>query len=167
MPILPSIATLEDDLGGTLRNYSPVEDPTTDLDAKVDNNARCMAAMSSHTALRAWVNFVSAATTPGLLLNAHDSMWGNSLLVAPALSRLATGTYLITFPAVVYDELKAPYGPNAHTLSLRAAWAASRSNADARNVVAFVNAANQVTVYLRDVTGALVDGGDSLDVFIL
>ena len=157
MPITPDIATLANDLGGTLVNYAPIEDPTTDLDAGFDNNSRCMVAMMSHTAPRSWAKFTTAATTGALVLNAHDAMWGSSLGVAPALARSSTGVFTLTYPTTVNDELQPPYGPNAHTVNFRWGTASDRSATAGYDIKAVPTAANVLTVYVRDSTNTLVD----------
>ncbi len=116
MPILPDVATLDNDLGGTLVNYAPVEDATTDLDAGFDNNSRCMAAMASHNAMRCWSRVTTGASTGAMVLVAHDAMWGNAIGVAPVVAFVSLGKFTVTWPTSVNDEL---VPPNAHTLNLR------------------------------------------------
>lgn len=159
MPILPDVATLANDLGGTLVNYAPVEDATTDLDAAFDNNARCMAAMSSHTAPRCWARVTTGATTGAMVLVKHDAMWGNALAFAPTVARASLGTFTVTYPASVNDELAV-----AHTTNLRWAMANHRSAAAALFVQAVPTSANVITFTVRDSTFALVDTVVDVDV---
>lgn len=159
MPITPDVATLINDLGGVLSNYSNVEDATTDLDASFDNNSRCMAAMMSHTAPRSWARVTTAATTAAMVLVKHDAMWGNSLGVAPTIARVSLGTFTITYPASVNDELSV-----AHTVNLRWASANHRSATAALFVQAVPTSANVITFTVRDSTFALVDTAVDVDV---
>ena len=162
LPDIDSLATL----GGTLQNYAPVEDPTTDLDAAADNKSRCNIAMATHTLIRSWVRFKTAATTGAMVLVTHDSVWGSLPAVAPTLARATTGTFTLTLPASVNDEITPP---NAHVVNIRASWGASRSTTAAHDVQCVPTSANVVTVYIRDsISGTLIDAaGTDIDVFVL
>lgn len=155
LPDTDSLSTL----GGALSNAWPVVDPTTDLDADADNKNRCDVAMMTHTALRAWCAFTTAATTGALARVGHDAMWGNASAIAPALARTGAGTFTLTYPATVYDELGV-----GHALNFRAGFGQSRAVAD-DGVKVVATAPNVLTVYLR-VAGVLADGvGTTIDVF--
>lgn len=161
MPNLPDIPTLADDLGGVMANYTDVEDATTDLDAAFDNSSRCNVAMMAHCALRSWARITLAATTGALVLAAHDAMWGNTLLVAPVLARSSQGIFTLTYPETVTDELGV-----AHTLNFRDGWATHRLITGALFINVVPTSANVLTIYVRDVTGALVDSvGTDVSVF--
>jgi len=161
---LPDIDALTS-LGGTLVNYAPVEDATTDLDAGADNKARNNVAMMTHTVIRAWARFTTAASTGALVLVAHDALWGNLPGVAPTLARSSAGTFTLTYPTSVNDEITPP---NAHTLAFRGGTANVRSAAAAYIASLIPTSANVATVYLRDTTNTLVDAvGTDVDVFLL
>jgi hypothetical protein len=145
-------------------NYEQVLDPSTDLDAGFDNNSRCMVAMISHTAPRSWARVTTGATTAATALVAHDAMWGNSLGVAPVQARASLGTFTLTYPTSVNDELAAPYGPNAHTVNFRWATANHQSLTAFFLVQAKRTAANVITFTVRDSTFALVDTAVDVDV---
>lgn len=163
MPNLPDTATLANDLGGAMVNYEPVVDPTTDLDAGFDNNSRCNVAMMTHTAIRSWATFTTAATTGALVLNAHDALWGNSLGVAPSLARTVAGTFTMTYPASVNDELGV-----AHTVNFRMGLGQARSATAGYDIQVIPTSANVLTIYVRDNTNTLVDAvGLVLDVITL
>lgn len=112
--MLPDIDTIGT-LGGALQNFEPVMDPLTDLDAGADNISRGNVAMMTHTAIRAIRSFVGGnpPTDPSVAI-VHDAVWGTG--VKPAVTYSTTGTYNVTFPATVQDELGV-----SHTVSLRAA----------------------------------------------
>lgn len=160
---LPDVDTLAGSLGGTMQNYSPVEDPNTDLDAAYDNRARCDVAMMTHTATRAWARITLAATTGAMVLVAHDAQWGNSAPVAPALARTGTGVFTLTWPSAVNDELAA-----SHTVNLRGVHRPNVRGATLYHVLAEVTAANVVTVRAFNSAGAASDAaGVDIDVFVL
>jgi len=155
LPAIDDISTL----GGIKVNFQPVEDATTDLDAAQDNKARADVAMMTHTASRSWAKFVAAATTGAMVLSAHDAVWGNAPGLAPTLARTGTGVFTITWPASVNDELGV-----THATSLRAASAVARGSV-AYHAQTSITAANVVTVYVFDMSGAANDAvGVTLDV---
>lgn len=117
MPNLPDVATLANDLGGTLTNYEPVVDPNTDLDAGFDNNSRCNVAMMTHTACRAfamirWPNF--ATSSP--VIAAGDTQWAVNTPGSPTLTRNGVGDWTLAYLSTVTDELA-----GTHTTNFRAA----------------------------------------------
>lgn len=157
MPNLPDIATLANDLGGTLVNYAPVEDASTDLDASFDNGSRNNVAMMTHTAPRSWARVTTGANTGAMVLVSNDAMWGNS--VPPTKAFVSLGTFTLTYPTSVNDELGV-----AHTLNLRWATINHRSAAAFFLVQAAVTAANVITFTVRDSTLALVNTAVDVDV---
>jgi hypothetical protein len=121
---LPDIDSIET-YGGVLVNYAPVEDPTTDLDAAMDNKNRASTAAMTHTLTRAICRFVGNAGSPtdpssGLV---HDAVWGSSFAIKPVVAKADTGIYDVTFPVSVQDELGA-----AHLLNLRGGYAQVESS---------------------------------------
>lgn len=156
--MLPDIDTLAT-LGGELTNYAPIEDPTTDLDATADNTARGNVAMLTHTSRRAWCRFTAAASTGAMVRVAHDAMWGTS--VPPTLARTGSGTFTVTWPTTVDDELG-----NSHSLNIRAASANSRGGSTLYFVSAVPTSANVITVYVHNAAGSLNDAvGVDFDVY--
>ncbi len=152
-----------DTLGGVKTNAHPVEDPTTDLDADQDNIQRCDVAMMTHTAIRAWARFTSAATTGAMILVAHDAQWGNAALVAPALARTSDGLFTLTYPASVDDELA-----EAHTTNFRGAWGVSRGGATLYFIHVHPTSANVLTVRIFNAAGALNNAvGVDFDVYAI
>ena len=149
---LPDIDALAN-FGGILKNYAPVADPTTDLDASFSNKVRTSMAAASQTLTRSLVVFTTATTSAGLVLVGYRSVWGNAPSVAPSLVRLSTGQYTITHPGSVQDELGA-----AHTVSIFAA-AASFEGATAYNCDAYPSPrfGNVVTVNLFTSSGTPTD----------
>lgn len=165
---LPNISSL-DDFGGPKANYAPITDPTTDEDAADRNRAFCDVAMMGHTAPRAFVRFVAVdGATPTEPANAHDAMWGSSVSVKPAVSRLGEGVWQITWPTTVNDELtpedEALGGGETHTVNIRAAIAqATPVGGVLKHASAVVASANTVVVYgylangtADDIAGSIV-----------
>jgi hypothetical protein len=160
LPDKDSFATL----GGVLENVGGVANARTDVDAVWFNKVRYDVAAMTRTAERAYARFTTAASTGALVLVAHESNWGNAVGVTPTLSRAAQGTFDITWPASVYDEMEPPV---AHSLNLQ--W--SRVNHRASSTFYVVNTApisvNAARVYVRDSTFGLVDAvGLSVDVWV-
>ena len=102
LPGIDSLATF----GGALVNYAPVEDPTTDRDATMANQAYADTAAMTQTAIRAWVRFVTSATAPTLATTfPNDATWPNVFANLPVSTRSAVGVFLLTWPATVIDAL--------------------------------------------------------------
>ncbi len=161
MPIVPDILTLINDLGGTMVDYEPVIDPTTDMPAAFGNALNCSVAMMSHTAPRALARVTTGANTGAMVLVSADAMWGNTVPPTPAFVSL--GTFTLTYPATVNDEI---VPPNAHTLNFRYAFANHRSAAAFFVVQAKVTSANVITFTVRDSTLALVNTAVDVDLVI-
>jgi hypothetical protein len=156
----PDIDTLAT-LGGALQNYSPVEDPTTDLDAATYNITRLDVASMTQTSNRAWVNFTANTTTGTMTLVAHAAHWGSSIAVAPTLARVTTGTFTVTWPATVTDDLG-----NVHTLNMRFAKGNARGGGTYYDVQAQPSGLNSVTVYVYNSANALTDAaGVAIDIW--
>lgn len=151
LPDTDSLSTL----GGTLTNFSPVEDPTTDLDAGADNKSRSNVAMVTHTIERACRRFAGHATTPADPASGfvHDALWGSSGAVKPPVTKGGTGIYVVTWTATQNDELGV-----AHTLNFRTAQAWVEVSGTTRYFAhARVTAANVVEVRV------FIDGGAGAD----
>jgi len=148
-PDIDAIATY----GGALNNYSPIVDPTTDRDAAMVNKALCSTAAMTQTAVRAWVRFLTHATTPTLASsNICDGLWPNILGNRPAPTRSGTGTFLLTWPSSLNDELGV-----SHTLNFRAAAAFVENTTLNGFVLAKPTAANVITVYTFNTSFAAND----------
>jgi hypothetical protein len=157
MPPLPEIDSIQT-LGGVLRNSYPVADPTTDLDADRDNVNRCDTAMMTRMGERCWCAITLAATTGALVVVAKEAQWGLNTPAAPTPVRTATGSFTITWPTSVLDELG-----NAHALALR--WATGHARGSARYSVQASTVGNVITFYVFDSSGALSDAaGVTIDV---
>ena len=129
--------------GGALVNYAPVEDPTTDRDALAANQAYASCAAMTQTAVRAWVRFVTSATTPTLAVSfPNDAVWPNVFANLPVLTRSAVGVFLLTWPTTVIDALGV-----TQTLNFRGCY---DPNIEGATLAGFANAtvtaANVVTV---------------------
>lgn len=106
-------------LGGEIVDYSAVVDPTTDLGAAQDDDARADVAAMTRTAIRAYVTF-TATTSP--TPTEHDAVWGNADLVAPTIIRSSAGVFIVTWPASVVDARGI-----THSVNLRVGWANGRA----------------------------------------
>ena len=149
-----------DTYGGEKSDYAPIEDPTTDTAASEFNSLKCSVAMGSRTAVRAWVKFTTHATTPVLV--SHDAVWGNSVSVAPTVTRTGAGIFVVTWPAYVDDELG-----TAHSLNLQLGWS-NVSSTTCYFTQASVNTANTVAVYTFNTSFAANDiAGNNITVFVL
>jgi hypothetical protein len=149
---LPSQDTIQT-YGGSLSNYGPVIDPTTDRDAAAANQAYATTAMASRMVPRVEVAIVGNATMPTLA--SWEAVWKQATLTPPTLSRVGTGHYRATLPASVQDELGV-----AHTVNLTRAWSNVEAPGYTSNAV--VSSPNVVDVYvysgasLSDAVGATV-----------
>jgi hypothetical protein len=164
--VLPSVASL-DNYGGPLKDAAPVSDSSTDRPAAGTNPAYGDVAGMTHTATRAWARFVPAGTgVPTLAAsNAHDEVWNNGRNLGPAPTRSTTGTFLVTFPATVFDEIPAT-SPGASLsgipVNLRAGWCnvepGASTDYDARCIVQSANVL-KVLIFQKG-TSTLVDPSD-------
>ena len=165
--MLPGVASLST-YGGAKNDLSAPVDSTTDRSANGVNPAYADIAAMSHCAVRAFVRFqpngTSAPTLPAT--NPYDSVWNaNASNAAPVVARSTTGTYTITQPSTVFDEIPAGQpgaSPSGIALNLRTAWTnielGSTTNYEAR---AAVTSPNVVTVKIFTVgTSTLVDPND-------
>jgi hypothetical protein len=158
-------------LGGSLQNYSPVIDPTTDRDAAGANVAYADTAAMTATAVRAWVQIkLNGTSTPTVV--SHNSVWGNSLSVIPTLVRTGVGVVTITWPATVADAIPnglPGYNAAGHTLNLRACLAPSVHVSGAltpTQAFAEPTSANVVTIHTF-VSGLAADSSQYVDVFAI
>jgi hypothetical protein len=120
--MLPSVAALAT-YGGPLKNYSATVDSSTDRPDAGANPAYADVAAMTHCAPRAIVRFRPVGSGTPILVS-WDAVWNNGNNAAPVVSRAGAGSYLITFPATVLDEI--PSGspgstPGGIALNLRMA----------------------------------------------
>ena len=138
------------DHGGKLRNYHPVEDPTTDLDAAHDNRSRYTSAQASCVMPRA---IVSVATDTLTILSRQEAWEAASNPVGPVITSPVAGVFRVTYPVSINVEIEAAPIP----LSLMCAHANSRSG---NAVYTSLFTANVVDVHVA------LGGGDIVDVWI-
>lgn len=101
-------STTYDQLGGTLTDYRPVENPDTDLSADASNLLRSNTAAMSRTAIRGWFTFTVTllpAPSPVIASSDFDAVYGNSLSVKPFIEIEDVGIYTVTFPSSIIDDL--------------------------------------------------------------
>lgn len=148
LPDADSISTY----GGPYANYGigPV-DPTTDLDANLFNKVIANVAMASRMADRCEVaiktNSWNGATGT---VSAWEAVWKGVSTTPPTVVHTATGTWTVTWPATVQDELLA-----THTVNLTSAFGAAQGTT-ALHVQAQASA-NVITFYVFSATGTLTD----------
>jgi hypothetical protein len=137
--------------GGPYANYGTgVVDPTTDMDAGAGNKLMAAVSGMSLTRLATWVKFTpNGSSAP--VLNLHSELWKNVGLAIPVVARSTTGTYTITYPTQVSDEItigNAGY-TGLVTLNLQAGFGQSRAGSASVWIVSVVpTSANVLTAYL-------------------
>lgn len=135
--------------GGPYANYGvgPV-DPTTDLDANLFNKMAATIAMASRMVDRCEVAFTWNGAS--LSLSSWEAVWKGKTVTAPVLARSAAGTYTVTFPTSVQDELLV-----FHTLNFTSAfgWAQGSTAYD----VQAQGSGNVLTLYVFNTSGTLTD----------
>jgi len=134
--------------GAPKRNYeiAPV-DPETDLDAIEYNRLACDVAMSSRMVDRVEVTFTAGATPT---VTSFEAVWKKTTTTVPSIVKTGTGTFTLTVPLSVQDELQ-----GSHTVNLKSALG-SATGPQARHVQAAATG-NVITVYVFDMAGASVD----------
>ncbi len=142
--MLPETQTF-DQLGGTLRNYAPVEDPSTDLDAAFDNATRANVAAMTAVVPRARVIIQTSEFTP--LVLGHTAVWGSAPAVAPTVAPVSSTRCTVTFPETITDDLG-----EVHTINLVASIAGIRA---LTSVASYVSGAR--TVEILAAAGNVVD----------
>lgn len=155
--VFPEVDDL-DTYGGPKSDEGPIESPTTQLSGPEYTRLAASVAGMTHTGIRAWVRFVTAATTGAMVLTSHDAGWGNTAPVTPLLARTGTGVFTITWPTSVNDELSLPHTVNIRTV-LHPVVEGSTFGQTAKLAI---TAPNVVTVYTfssgaaNDIVGATV-----------
>jgi hypothetical protein len=140
--------------GGRMQNYSDPVDPTTDEDAEWRNKYAANVAAMTHTIPRAVRSFLGSTAGATAIADPstgfiHDAVWGDSSIVKPSATYIATGMYDVIWPATVTDELDV-----THTLTIRRAHASAETDGVWRDAKAKVTAANKVRVFTYQATGA-------------
>jgi hypothetical protein len=145
LPDRPTLATY----GGRKQNYlSGVTDTTTDRDADQVNECYADVAGMARVTDFAYAQFTTHATTPVLVR--HRATWGSGPSVAPAVSRVSTGRFRLTWDATVDDELAVTH-----------AVAFTGGRAEVNSAAALIPAVVP-DVYLYDAAGALTDSAGAL-----
>jgi hypothetical protein len=105
--MLPNVASSAS-YGGAKNDYSAVSDSTTDRAAAAVNPAYGDIAAMTHTAFRAWIRLTLYSSGAAPTIVAHDEVWNNSGgNAAPSVARLSAGSFQVTYPATVVDEIPA------------------------------------------------------------
>lgn len=111
---LPNKSTASSYLGGVLAKVNnqnlPPDNQNTDYDNTTIRYAFADVAALTQTAPQAVCVITLATSTGGLVLVSNKTLWGNITTTAPALSRVATGLFTITYPATVSNEVDASIG---------------------------------------------------------
>lgn len=100
MSVLPDASTYES-LGGAIVDYDAIVDPTTDLPASADCEARANVAAMTRTVGRVWFNWSNDGTDGSIV--SFDSVIGNSAVNYPTIAKITTGQWHFTFPANAVD----------------------------------------------------------------
>ena len=99
--------------GGALVNAYPVANPNTDQDAAAGNQEASDTAGMTRTTTRAWLRFVTAASTGAMSLTSWDAVYGEVISnAAPTLARTSPGVFTVTLPATVTDALAVTHSIN-------------------------------------------------------
>lgn len=150
-------------LGGELRDYSPVTDPSTDLSAEASNELRADNAAMTRTAVKAIVKFTTDGTTVTVDNLDHDAVYGNASLYKPTGVRNSAGDFTITFPSSVSDARS-----KTQTINFFAAWANCESLSDAVVAKAKLVGANSVRITVLDSSGPVDPSStDKIIVFVI
>lgn len=155
---LPAIDSY-DTYGGNKIDYSPVEDPATDLSADQGNQERASVAGMTRTAARAIVAFT---TLSGLgTVTYFDTVWGNAFADTPIVVQGIPGVWAMGLPASITD-----FTGVEQDLNIRRAHGQVESVSDAFFVQCKKTAPNGLEIAIFDRTGALVDPDGFGDVVI-
>jgi len=92
------------DYGGPFEDALPIEDPETQLSADQYNRLAEDAAQLTRAGTRAIVRFATVTGATAAITSAC-SVWGNGETQRPSIQRTAPGTYLLTYPTSLLDEL--------------------------------------------------------------
>ena len=163
MPSLPESLSFNE-LGGEKLDYSTVVDSSTDRSADEVNKVFCNVAQMSRLSPRVWCNISINITGPTATLTNWDAVWKASSPTPPTLTYVTTGTWTLTFPTSVYDEML-----NSHYVNLRGAW--TSSTAVATNSLAsfgtVISSANVITFTTHHSSGGLSNFTCSFDLFAI
>ena len=148
--------------GAPYGNYSPVRDPTTDVDASCGNKWMAAVAGMTNTSYRAWAHItLNGSATPVLV--AHAENWAPGT-TAPTPAYSTTGTFTLTYPSTVSDEIPLGYagytGPTA--INLRGGSGQVRFAGTFYQVSVVPTSANVATIYVLS-SGSLANPGSATD----
>lgn len=155
MPLPSTPSTLAGDYGGVQQNYGglPPQDPTTDMDASSWNQAACDVGMMTQTAWLCRASFIGYGPANAVVIAQHQALWGNTVGVIPTVVRLGVGTYTLTWPTSVVDQLGVSRTIAFNTVAAFLSGGFGKIRAE-------LTAPNQVTVYTATVgTSTLADLG--------
>jgi hypothetical protein len=147
--------------GGVFVDSYPVEDPTTTVAAAYDNRMRDDVSQMTRAIDKAWVQFQTTtdaapvAVTP-IEGRCHNGAGSGQL---PTISKTATGTYVITYPATWTDAL-------GETEAVGFTFAQAKTHGNTPGHPQPECASNVITVYVMDPTAAfaLSDLGDGITI---
>ncbi len=152
--VLPEVSDITT-FGGTMANFAPPEDPTTDLDCLYVNRWFAQLAMLSFTLPRAWARCtVAGAVISGPVDGDHGAVWGNTSGLKPTAARTSAGLFTLTW-AASYNDLQAV--PESHAVSFKSVIVTAYNGATAVISAAAVTSANVVTVRTWTDAGVAAD----------
>lgn len=149
---LPDSATLSDTYGGPYTNADPVQDPTTEVNDDEFNEMLADTAACTRMVERAWVCFFGLTYTSGsqsIPVEDHDAVWGASGAVTPTIVQNPAGTYTITWPATVDDELGV-----TRTLNIRRPFEPTTIDAALSRAKVSAKTANTLTIKTTNAAGS-------------
>ena len=155
---LPAIDSY-DTYGGNKIDYSPVEDPATDLSADQGNQARASVAGMTRTAPRLIVAFTTLA---GLgTVTYFDGVYGNAFADTPIVVQGIPGVWAMGLPATITD-----FTGVEQNLNIRRAHGQVESVSDRWSVQCKKTAPNGLEIAIFDDTDTLTDPDGAGDVVV-
>lgn len=88
-----------DSYGGSIIDYSQVEDVSTDLNSESSNSLRASVAAMTATSFRAIVIFDGYAQ----VINNYTACWDITSSTNPTITKVDVGIYRVTFPSSIFD----------------------------------------------------------------
>ena len=148
--------------GAPYGNYSPVVDPTTDVDASCGNKWLAATSGMTNTSFKAWAHLtLNGSATPVLV--AHTENWAPGT-TAPVPAYSTTGTFTLTYSTTVSDEI--PFGYAGYSgplpLNLRSGHGKIRFAGTFYDVSVVPTSANVATIYVLS-SGSLANPGSATD----
>lgn len=146
VPAIDDFATY----GGIKIDYSPVEDPDTDLSADQGNQARASTAGMTRTAARIIINFTTSGGVA--TVTAWDAVYGNPFLYLPEIQQGIPGQWVVVLPASIQDALG-----TTQLLNIRWAHGQVESQTNRWTVQCKRNTSNVLYVSIFNSAGTLAD----------